>query len=113
MLIPQYSPRHFRRLGIWHLSGWAIKAYAIAVEAPRHGPLPDPRMIDEARTYVEANLARMNDTAHYSTGFVILHHGSGAKSLLTQWWANECVCLQHVAQSAYVGRPALSRRRTI
>jgi hypothetical protein len=47
----------------------------------------------------------MNDTPHYSVGFVILHHGSAAKSLLTQWWTNECVCLQYVAQSEFAGPP--------
>jgi hypothetical protein len=34
-----------------------------------------------------------------------LEHGSAAKSLLTQWWTNECVCLQHVAQSQFSGPP--------
>jgi hypothetical protein len=47
----------------------------------------------------------MNQTAHYSVGFVILHHGSAAKSLLTQWWIDECVCLQSVAQSRFTGPP--------
>jgi hypothetical protein len=40
-------------------------------------------LVEEARFFVEENLARMNDTRHYSVGFAILHHGSGAKSLLT------------------------------
>nr|WP_201010219.1 hypothetical protein [Rhizobium rhizogenes]QCL09303.1 hypothetical protein pC5.7b_436 [Rhizobium rhizogenes] len=103
--IPQYAPRCFRRLDTWRISGWAIKAYGIATEAPSQGPLLDPQLIDEAYAYVEANLNRMSNTSHYSVGFVILHHGSGAKSLLTQWWTNECVCLHHVAQSDFTGPP--------
>lgn len=47
----------------------------------------------------------MNATPHYSVGFAILHHGSAAKSLLTQWWTNECVCMQYVAQSEFAGPP--------
>lgn len=105
MHIPTYTPRYFGRLDTWQLSNWTIKAYGISTEAPKQGLLLDPRLIDEARSFVEANLARMDDTPHYSVGFVILHHGSGAKSLLTQWWVNECVCMQHVAQSEYSGPP--------
>lgn len=112
MQIPEYRPRHFGRLGLWKISGWAIKAYGIAVDAPRQGRLLDPRLIDEAHAYVTANLARMDDTAHYSVGFVVLHHGSGAKSLLTQWWTNQCVCLQHVAQSAYGGPPRFAEAKS-
>lgn len=54
---------------------------------------------------MEANLARMSLAPHYSVGFAILHHGSAAKSLLTQWWTNECVCRQYVAQSNFDGTP--------
>jgi hypothetical protein len=92
-------------LDTWRFSNWTIKVYGISTEAPQHKLVLDQRLVEEAHSFVEANLARMNDTPHYSVGFVILHHGSGAKSLLTQWWANECVCHQHVAQSEYSGPP--------
>lgn len=65
----------------------------------------DVGLTDAAHAFVAANVARMNETPHYSLGFVILHHGSAAKSLLTQWWVNECVCMQHVAQSPLSGPP--------
>ncbi|GEM_PF-1385977 len=105
MQIPEYTPRQFGRLGTWQMANWTMKVYGIAAETPYQDTLLDRELICKARDYVEANLARMNGTEHYSTGFVILHHGSGAKSLLTQWWTNECVCMQHVAQSAYRGPP--------
>jgi hypothetical protein len=81
-------------LDTWRFSDWAIKVYGIATEAPDQKLVLNSELIEEAHSFVEANLARMNDTPHYSVGFVILHHGSAAKSLLTQWWTNECVCLQ-------------------
>jgi hypothetical protein len=84
-------------LDTWRFSDWAIKVYGIATEAPDQKLVLNPEMIQEAHSFVEANLPRMNGTPHYSVGFVILHHGSAAKSLLTQWWTNECVCLQYVA----------------
>ncbi|MBZ5762085.1 hypothetical protein LAV84_23075 [Rhizobium sp. VS19-DR104.2] len=65
-------------------------------------------MVAEARTFVEANLSTMNNTPHYSVGFVILHHGSAAKWLLTQWWTDECICRQHVAYSDLSGSPAFA-----
>jgi hypothetical protein len=99
VLIPTYTPRYFGRLDTWRFSDWAIKVYGISTEAADNKLILDPQLVDEARAFVGENLARMNDTPHYSVGFAILHHGSGAKSLLTQWWTNECVCLQHVAQS--------------
>lgn len=68
----------------------------------------DVGLTDAAHAFVAANVARMNETPHYSLGFVILHHGSAAKSLLTQWWVNECVCMQHVAQSPLSGPPRFS-----
>jgi hypothetical protein len=82
-----------------------IKVYGISVEAPDRKLVLDQGLIAGAHAFVESNLARMNKTAHYSVGFVILHHGSAAKSLLTQWWTNECVCLQCVAQSRFAGPP--------
>ncbi|NTG90866.1 hypothetical protein G6L29_31230 [Agrobacterium rhizogenes] len=104
MNIPSYSRRYFGQLGIWRFGDWAIKAYGISVPAPEtDGPFLDGSLIEEARAYISQNLGRMDETPHYSLGFAILHHGSGAKSLLTQWWANECVCLQHVAQSEDTG----------
>ena len=103
--IPTYTPRYFGRLDTWRFSDWAIKVYGIATEAPDRKLVLDPELIEEAHAFVEANLARMNDTPHYSVVFVILHHGSAAKSLLTQWWTNECVCLQIVAQSEFAGPP--------
>jgi hypothetical protein len=105
VLIPTYTPRYFGRLDTWRFSDWAIKVYGISTEAPQRKLVLEPRLIEEAHAFVEANLDRMNDTPHYSVGFAILHHGSGAKSLLTQWWANECVCFQHVGQSEYSGPP--------
>jgi hypothetical protein len=105
VLIPTYTPRFFGRLSPWRFSNWTIKVYGISTEARDQKLVLDSGLIDEARSYVEANLARMNDTPHYSVGFAILHHGSAAKSLLTQWWTNECVCLQHVAQSQFSGPP--------
>lgn len=108
MLIPTYTPRFFGRLGTWRLSDWAIKVYGIATQAPDQKLVLDSGLVDEARSYVEANLGRMNATPHYSVGFVILHHGSAAKWLLTQWWANECVCMKHVAQSELFGSPRFS-----
>lgn len=105
MAIPLYTPRYIGRLGAWRISDWTIKAYGISAETSSQELVLDPQLIDEAHAYVEANLPRMNNTPHYSAGFVILHHGSGAKSLLTQWWANECVCLQHVAQAKFSGPP--------
>jgi hypothetical protein len=74
-------------------------------QAPDQKLLLDPELIEEAHSFVEKNLARMGATPHYSVGFVILHHGSAAKSLLTHWWTNECVCLQYVAQSKLAGFP--------
>ena len=111
MLIPTYTPRFFGRLSTWRLADWAIKAYAISTQAPDQNVLLDSALIDEAHSYVAANIARMNATPHYSVGFAILHHGSAAKSLLTQWWTNECVCLQHVAQSEFSGPPRFSPAR--
>ena len=105
MLIPGYTPRYFGRLDTWRFSDWAIKVYGIATEAPDQKLVLNPELIEEAHSFVGANLHRMNDTPHYSVGFVILHHGSAAKSLLTQWWTNECVCLQYVAQSEFAGPP--------
>ena len=108
LLIPKYTPRYFGRLDTWRFSDWAFKVYGITTEAPDQKLVLDPELIDEAHSFVEANLAPMNDTPHYSVGFVILHHGSAAKSLLTQWWTNECVCLQYVAQSEFAGPPKVS-----
>jgi hypothetical protein len=88
-----------------------MKVYGIATEAPDRKLVLNLEMIDQARSFVEANLARMNHTPHYSVGFVILHHGSAAKSLLTQWWANECVCLQYVAQSEFAGSPKFAHAK--
>jgi hypothetical protein len=105
MSIPTYTPRFFGRLDTWCFGGWALKVYSISTAAPDTKPALDPGFVAAAHAYVEASLARMNVTPHYAAGFVILHHGSAAKSLLTQWWTNECVCLQHVAQSAFTGPP--------
>jgi len=105
MLIPTYTPRCFGRLSSWCFSNWTIKVYGISTEARDQKLVLDSGLIDEARSYVEANLARMNDTPHYSVGFAILHHGSAAKWLLTQWWTDECICMQHVARSQLSGPP--------
>lgn len=106
--IPMYTPRYFGRLDTWRFSNWSIKAYGISTRAPERKQVLEPRLVDEARLFVKANLARMEETPHYSVGFVVIHHGSSAKSLLTQWWVNECVCMQHVAQSEYSGQPKFS-----
>ena len=111
MLIPAYTPRYFGRIAAWHFSNWTIKVYGISAEAPDRKLVLDARLVDEAHAYVEANLAGMNETLHYSVGFSILHHGSAAKTLLTQWWTNECVCLQHVAQSVFSDPPKFSPAR--
>ncbi|MFK0165313.1 hypothetical protein [Rhizobium sp. NPDC090279] len=92
----------------WHISGWRIKAYGISAHTLEHDQLLDPGLIAEARSFVEANLVRMDETPHYSVGFAILHHGSSAKTLLIQWWVNECVCMQYAAQSEYSGQPRFS-----
>ena len=84
MLIPTYTPRYFGRLNTWRFPNWVIKVYGISTEASDQNLVLDLGLIDEAHSFVEANLARMNATPHYSVGFVILHHGSAAKSLLTQ-----------------------------
>lgn len=85
MNIPSYSRRYFGQLGIWRFGDWAIKAYGISVRAPEtEGPFLDASLMEEAQAYVSKSLGRMNETPHYSLGFAILHHGSGAKSLLTQ-----------------------------
>jgi hypothetical protein len=105
LAIPRYAPRNFRSLDTWRFSDWRIKAYGIAAEAPNHPAVLNGQMVEEARAFVAANLDRMNSTPHYSVGFAILHHGSAAKSLLTQWWTNECVCLQYVGQSEFAGPP--------
>jgi hypothetical protein len=104
-MIPRYVPRFFGRLDTWRFPGWAIKVFGISVDAPDHELILDQGLVQEAHAFVEANLARMSQTAHYSVGFIILHHGSAAKSLLTQWWTNECVCLQCVAQAPFEGPP--------
>jgi len=98
-------------LDTWRFSAWALKVYGIAKEAPDQSLVLNPELIEAAHSFVEANLARMNDTPHYSVGFVILHHGSAAKSLLTHWWTNECVCLQYVAQSEFAGPPKFESAR--
>jgi hypothetical protein len=103
--IPTYTPRYVGRLDTWRFADWSIKVYGITTKAPEDKLVLDPELIQAGRSFVAANLARMNDTPHYSVGFVILHQGSDAKSLLTQWWTNECVCLQYVAQSEFVGPP--------
>ncbi|MFJ6325357.1 MULTISPECIES: hypothetical protein [unclassified Rhizobium] len=108
MPIPMYMPRRFGRLGIWHISGWSIKAYGISAQHSEQEQLLQPELVDEARSFVAVNLARMERTPHYSVGFVVLHHGSSAKTLLTHWWANECVCMQYAAQSDYLGKPEFS-----
>jgi hypothetical protein len=77
VLIPTYEPRFFGRLSTWRFSNWAIKVYGISTQAPDQKLVLDSGLVDEAHSYVEANLARMNAAAHYSVGFVILHHGSG------------------------------------
>lgn len=105
MLIPTYIPRYFGGLDTWYFSNWTVKVYGIAIEAPNHRLALDPVLVEEARCYVEDNLTRMNATPHYSVGFVILHHGSEARWLLTQWWTDECICRQHVAKSELVGLP--------
>ncbi|TDK39512.1 hypothetical protein E2F50_05205 [Rhizobium deserti] len=105
MLIPIYRPRYIGRLASWEFSNWTFKVYGISAAAQNHKLDLDPSLIAAARGFVEANLPHMNETPHYGVGFVILHHGSGAKSLLTQWWTNECVCLQTVAQSNFLGLP--------
>ncbi|MGO4447430.1 hypothetical protein AB4Y96_00770 [Phyllobacterium sp. TAF24] len=112
MLIPTYTPRYFGRLDTWRFPDWAIKVYGISAEASEQKLALDPQLVEAARVFVEVNLARMNDTPHYSVGFAILHHGSGAKSLLTQWWTNECVCMQYVAQTEYSGVPKFSSAKT-
>ena len=111
MLIPLYTQRHFRLLGTWDISGWHLKAYGISAHAPEKEQFLQPELITEARSFVEANLGRMEGTPHYSVGFAILHHGSSAKTLLTQWWVNECVCMQYAAQSNYSGSPKFSFTR--
>jgi hypothetical protein len=83
LLIPRYTPRYFGRLDTWRFCDWAIKVYGIATEAPDQKLVLSPELIEAAHSFVGANLPRMNDTPHYSVGFVILHHGSAAKSLLT------------------------------
>jgi hypothetical protein len=103
--IPVYSPRYFARAATWRGSDWALKVYRISTEAPVQNSAIDVGLADAAHSFVEANLARMNETPHYSMGFVILHHRSAAKSLLIQWWANECVCMQSVAQAELSGPP--------
>jgi len=108
MLVPLYTPRHFGRLGIWHIRGWHIKAYGISAHTSEKEHFLQPELITEARSFVEANFARMNKIPHYSAGFAIVHHGSSAKTLLTQWWVNECVCMQYAAQSDYSGHPKFS-----
>jgi hypothetical protein len=105
MLIPAYRPRYIGRLASWEFSGWTFKVYGISAAARDHKLDLDPGLVAAARDFVEAHLPHMNETPHYGVGFVILHHGSGAKSLLTQWWTNECVCLQTVAQSDFLGLP--------
>jgi hypothetical protein len=94
-------------LDTWRFCDWAIKVYGISTEAADQKLVIDQGLVKEAHSFVEANLARMEETSHYSVGFVILHHGSAAKSLLTHWWTNECVCLQYVAQSEFAGPPKL------
>jgi hypothetical protein len=111
LLVPTYTPRFVGRLDTWRICDWAIKVYGIATEAPDRKRVLNSEMIDAARFFVEANLARMNHTPHYSVGFVILHHGSATKSLLTQWWTNECVCMQYVAQSEFVGPPEFAHAK--
>lgn len=105
MVIPTYTPRWVGRLDTWRFADWAIKVYGISTEAPGQKLVIDQELVKEAHAFVAANLARMEETSHYSVGFVILHHGSAAKSLLTQWWSNECVCLHYVAQSQFAGPP--------
>jgi len=95
----------FGSLGTWRFPDWAIKVYGISIEAPDQKLVLDQELVKGAHAFVEANLARMSETPNYSVGFVIVHHGSAAKSLLTPWWANECVCLKWVAQTRFIGPP--------
>jgi hypothetical protein len=110
-MIPRYIPRFFGRLDTWRIHGWTIKVYGISVEAPDRRLVIDQGLVAGARAFLEADLARMNQTAHYSVAFIILHHGTAAKSLLTQWWTNGCVCLQSVAQTQYAGLPKFEPAR--
>jgi hypothetical protein len=105
LVIPTYKPRWIGRLDTWRFSDWAIKVYRISIEAREQKLDIDQGLVKAAHSFVGDNIVRMEETSHYSVGFVILHHGSIAKSLLTQWWTNECVCLQYVAQSEFAGTP--------
>jgi hypothetical protein len=68
-------------LDTWRLSDWAIKAYGIATDAPDHKWILDPQLIEAARSFVEANMARMSGTRHYSAGFAI--HASWERRKIT------------------------------
>ncbi len=97
--IPTYTPRYIGYLDTWRLPDWTLKLYGISAESPSHVLTIDKKLIESARSYVETCLEQMNTTPNYSVGFVILHHGSAANWLLTQWWTDECICRQHVARS--------------
>jgi hypothetical protein len=71
LVIPTYTPRWFGRLDTWRFSDWAIKVYGISTEARDQKLVIDQGLVKEAHSFVAANLARMEETSHYSVGFVI------------------------------------------
>jgi len=71
IMIPAYTPRFVGRLDTWRFPDWAIKVYGISIEAPDQRLVLDQDLVEEAHAFVEANLARMNESPHYSVGFAI------------------------------------------
>ena len=96
--IEPYKPRHITRLGLWTVTDWKFKAYAIAGYGPKLNEALDQDLISEARAYLEKNLDAISATPHYGHGFIIVHEWDRAeKWLLINWWTDGCICRRLLA----------------
>ncbi|MEQ1649189.1 MAG: hypothetical protein ABL898_11430 [Hyphomicrobiaceae bacterium] len=88
---PVYMPRQMSSLGIWDIGGWRFKTYLI--RANTRWPVSDA-MIAAARMKIAAVRDSLEATAHFNTGFVVLHEGVEGIWLLTHWWTKGGICAE-------------------